>query len=56
MSSSIYDRYFDWRNNPADIVKMKKLIVGSHDFEPDTLANSIHEKIVELNKFGVLTL
>jgi len=54
MSSSIYDNYFDWRNNPADIVKMKQLIVGSDKFEPDILANSIHEKLVELNISTVL--
>jgi hypothetical protein len=54
MSSSIYDTYFDWQNIPADIVKMKQLIVGSDDFEPDILANSIHEKIIELNISTVL--
>jgi len=54
MSRSIYDTYFDWQNNPADIVKMKQLIVGSDNFEPDNLANSIHKKLVELNISTVL--
>ena len=39
---SIYDTYFNWQNNPANLVRMKQLIVGSDKFEPDILAISIH--------------
>jgi SAM-dependent methyltransferase len=55
MSNSIYDDiYFNWQNNPANIVRMKQLIVGSDKFEPDILASSIDEKLTELNISTVL--
>lgn len=54
MSSSIYDNYCNWQNNPANIVIMKQLIVGSDKFEPDILTSLIHEKLIELNISTVL--
>ena len=51
---SIYDTYFNWQNNPANLVRMKQLIVGSDKFEPDILASSIHEKLIQLNISTVL--
>ena len=54
MSSSIYDTYFNWQNNPENIVIMKELIVGSDKFEPDILTSTIHEKLIELNISTVL--
>jgi SAM-dependent methyltransferase len=55
MSNSIYDVYFNWQNNPENIVRMKELIIGhSENFEPDILASSIHKKLIELNISTVL--
>jgi SAM-dependent methyltransferase len=55
MSNSIYDVYFNWQNNPENIVQMKELIIGhSENFEPDIIASSIHKKLIELNISTVL--
>lgn len=54
MSNSIYDQYFEWQNNPSNIVRMKELIIGSNTFEPDILESSIHEKLNELNISTIL--
>ena len=55
MSKSIYDYYFNWANNPKNIMEMKQLIVGEDNkFEPDILTSLIHEKLIELNISTVL--